>query len=165
MLPCKQILVPTDFSKPSYKAVAAAGELALHFSSTLWVVHVIPPIPIPHGTIPAMPPGGAQPELHPGFDIVAYREELETSAMESLKEVIKQRVRPPVKAAHPLVLWGDAAPQITSCADEKEIDLIVIATHGRTGWRRLAFGSVAEKVVRLASCPVLTIHQKSEEEE
>jgi nucleotide-binding universal stress UspA family protein len=97
--------------------------------------------------------------LHPGFDVVSYEKQLEASAVESLEEVIKQRVRPPVKAVHPTVLRGDAAPQIASFAAKKKLDLIVIATHGRTGWRRLAFGSVAEKVVRLAPCPVLTIQK------
>jgi len=159
MLPCKRILVPTDFSSPSYEAVKAAGELALHFSSTLWIVHVIPPVPIPHGTIPGIASSRVKPEVGPGFDILSYEQELEASAMESLQEVIKQRVRPPVLAAHPTVLRGDAPAMIASFAAENEIDLIVIATHGRTGWRRLAFGSVAEKVVRVAPCPVLTIRE------
>jgi nucleotide-binding universal stress UspA family protein len=55
------------------------------------------------------------------------------------------------------VTTGEAAPEILRMAQKEQVDLIVIATHGLTGWRRLVFGSVAEKVVRQASCPVLTI--------
>jgi nucleotide-binding universal stress UspA family protein len=52
---------------------------------------------------------------------------------------------------------GDPANEIVCIAEQEQIDLIVIATFGKTGWRRFAFGSVTEKVVRLASCPVLTV--------
>jgi len=52
---------------------------------------------------------------------------------------------------------GDAAGEIVRVAEEQRMDLIVIATFGKTGWRRLAFGSVTEKVVRLAPCPVLVV--------
>lgn len=51
---------------------------------------------------------------------------------------------------------GDAASEIVRIAEEENVDMIVIATYGMTGWRRVAFGSVAERVVRLAKCPVLT---------
>ena len=56
-----------------------------------------------------------------------------------------------------IVVIGDAATAIVETAEREQVDLIVIATYGKTGWRRLAFGSVTEKVVRLATCPVLTI--------
>ena len=56
-----------------------------------------------------------------------------------------------------LVTTGEAAPEILRIAQKEHVDLIVIASHGLTGWRRLVFGSVAEKVVRQATCPVLTI--------
>ena len=52
---------------------------------------------------------------------------------------------------------GEAAPEILRIAQEEHVDLIVIASHGETGWRRLVHGSVAEKIVRQAPCPVLTI--------
>jgi universal stress protein A len=55
------------------------------------------------------------------------------------------------------VTTGEAAPEILRIADKEQVGLIVIASHGLTGWRRLVFGSVAEKVVRQAPCPVLTI--------
>ncbi len=56
-----------------------------------------------------------------------------------------------------LITRGDPASEIVKIAKQKAADIIVIATHGKTGWRHLAFGSVAEKVVRTASCPVLSI--------
>jgi len=56
-----------------------------------------------------------------------------------------------------LITRGDPASEIVKIAKRKAVDIIVIATHGKTGWRHLAFGSVAEKVVRTASCPVLSI--------
>jgi len=56
-----------------------------------------------------------------------------------------------------LVTTGEAAPEILRIAQQERADLIVIASHGLTGWRRLVHGSVAEKVVRQATCPVLTI--------
>jgi nucleotide-binding universal stress UspA family protein len=58
---------------------------------------------------------------------------------------------------HPIVAYGSPADEIVRIANEENIDLIVIATHGRTGWRHLVSGSVTEKVVRIASHPVLTI--------
>jgi len=56
-----------------------------------------------------------------------------------------------------IVVLGGAADEIIRISGEEKVDLIVIATHGQTGWRHMVFGSVAEKVVRLAPCPVLTV--------
>ncbi|HUV14514.1 MAG TPA: universal stress protein, partial [Acidobacteriota bacterium] len=56
-----------------------------------------------------------------------------------------------------MVSYGDPAKEIVRIAEEESVDLIVIATHGLTGWQHLVFGSVAEKVVRTAKCPVLTV--------
>jgi nucleotide-binding universal stress UspA family protein len=61
------------------------------------------------------------------------------------------------------VVWGEPSEEIIAYQRDKGIDLIVIATHGRRGWQRFMFGSVAEKVVRMASCPVLTIHAPQSE--
>ena len=58
-----------------------------------------------------------------------------------------------------IVLQGKPADEIVKLADEKNADLIVIATHGESGWQRFLFGSVTEKVVRTTSRPVLTVHQ------
>jgi universal stress protein A len=157
MLPFKRILCPTDFSEPSYEALRVASELALHFSSELLVLHVVPPIPT--ANVPPPPPVTAVPM---GFNISAYRQELEELSKRSLQEVVEQRVAKELNV-HPIVVEGEAADQIIDAVNKQKIDLIIIATHGRTGWRRFIFGSVAEKVVRLAPCPVLTIQPPHEE--
>jgi nucleotide-binding universal stress UspA family protein len=56
---------------------------------------------------------------------------------------------------------GNAAAEIVRIADREQVDVIVIATYGKTGWRRLVLGSVAEKVVRLATCPVVTVRART----
>jgi nucleotide-binding universal stress UspA family protein len=77
--------------------------------------------------------------------------------------VMQERISDEVKVST-MVKLGSAADQIVSTAATEKFDLIVIATHGLTGWRRFVFGSVAEKVVRLAECPVLTIQQPKQTE-
>lgn len=109
-------------------------------------MHVVPPVPV----IPAEPAGAA-------FNVPAYQQELIGSSKKELDAVVEQRI-PKELRVRPIVLQGNAADEIVRIADEEKVGLIVMATHGQTGWRRLVFGSVAEKVVRLAACPVLTVH-------
>ena len=148
MLPFLKILYPTDFSEPSYEALKAANELALHFSAELCLVHVV------------SPDVQTSPDLA-GSGLVL--QEIEMLAENSLQEVVKQRVPKELHTSQ-IVVLGEAADEIIRISEETKADIIVIATHGQTGWRRFVFGSVAEKVVRLAPCPVLTIrapHQES----
>jgi universal stress protein A len=154
LLPFKKILCPTDFSEPSLKALQYGMELALHFAAELHIVHVIAPVP-PQYPYPT-------PPFISGYDLAAYQQELAVSAENALKELVAQKVSPQVRTLI-TVVSGDAATEIVRLAREKEVDLIVIATHGQTGWRHLVFGSVARKVVRLAQCPVLTIRTPREE--
>ena len=145
MLPFKKILCPTDFSEPSYEAIKAAGELAYHFGSELCIIHVVSPVPLM--------PMGVEPTA---FNVILYEEELMVSSKKSLEEVLNHLETKEVKARL-IAVRGDAVDEIVRIADEEKIDLIVIATRGRTGLDRLIFGSVTEKVVRLAKCPVLTV--------
>ena len=145
MLPIRKILCPTDFSEPSYEALKAAEELTLYFSAELYLVNVVNPIPAATTTSDAM-----------SFNVSLYQQELEKSAQKSLQELIDKRVSKKLRV-HPIVAYGSPADEIVRIANEENIDLIVIATHGRTGWRHLVSGSVTEKVVRIASHPVLTI--------
>jgi nucleotide-binding universal stress UspA family protein len=149
MLPFKKILYPTDFSEPSYEALKAANELALHFFAELWLVHVV------------SPDVQTSPDLA-GSGLVL--QEIETLAENSLQEVVKQKVSKELHTRQ-IVVLGEAANEIIRISQETKADIIVIATHGQTGWRRFVFGSVAEKVVRLALCPVLTIQAPHEEGE
>ncbi|MBN1572818.1 MAG: universal stress protein [Deltaproteobacteria bacterium] len=151
MLPVKKILCPVDFSEPSYEALKVAEEISTHFSSELNIVHVVREISSSlYG-----------PEFS-DFDVDSYQEELEESAKNKLSEVVKERL-PMDLSVKQITLKGKAADQIVNLSDKDDIDLIVIATHGQTGWRHFVFGSVTEKVVRLARCPVLTIHAPREE--
>jgi nucleotide-binding universal stress UspA family protein len=149
MLTFKKILCPTDFSESSYEAIKTAGEIAFHFGSELYVLHVVSPVPVV--------PLGAEPSA---FNVSLYEQELETSSKKSLEEIIHQLEWKDLKVRL-IVLRGNAADEIVRIAQEENVDLIVIATRGRTGLDRFIFGSVAEKVVRLARCPVLTITSQS----
>jgi nucleotide-binding universal stress UspA family protein len=151
MLPFKKILCPTDFSEPSYEALKAANELALHFSTELYLVHVISPAPIAEASTD-----------YSGTPDLSVLEEMETSAKNLLQRIVKRRV-PKELHTHQIIVLGGAADEIIRIGEKEKVDLIVIATHGQTGWRHLVFGSVAERVVRLAPCPVLTIRVPHEE--
>lgn len=144
MIPPKKILCPTDFSGPSYEGLTAAKEFAVHFSAELTLLHVIlPPLPV-------TAEGGA-----PVFDYAGYLHEMTSSAERELA-ALADKV-PGGIGVTTRVIEGNPADQIVDFAKENETDMIVMATHGLTGWRRFIFGSVAEKVVRLSRCPVLTI--------
>ncbi len=143
MLPFKKILAPTDFSEASIRAIEQAAELAKFFAGELCLVHVVEPMP------------ATSPEFDYGFDVTGYEPGLYSSAEERLQEVL-ERVPKEIKA-RAVIRYGDASREVVRIAREEEVQLIVIATHGLTGWRHLVFGSVAEKVVRLAQCPVLTL--------
>jgi nucleotide-binding universal stress UspA family protein len=145
VLPFKRILCPTDFSEPACKAIVAATEMAEASGSELILLHVVAPIPALDN------PSGA-----PAFDLAGYQDELVRSAQRALEERRRRRVPESVRS-RAIVTIGDAAHEVTRIAAEEDVDLIVIATHGHTGWRERLFGSVAGRVVRLAHCPVMTI--------
>lgn len=152
MLPFKKILWPTDFSEPSFEALEAANELAMRFSAELYVVHVVSSLPVvPYPSGPT------------SFNVSLYEEQLLESAKTSVNDIIEKKIPGDIKT-HSIVTSGLVADEIVHEAEKQKIDLIVTATHGETGWRRFVFGSVAEKVVRTASCPVLTIHAPKEED-
>ena len=140
MLPFKKILCPTDFSEPACRAIVAAGEIAEHFKAELILVHVVGLIPVLES------PGGA-----PGFDIATYQAELMKSAQRSLDERRALRV-PASVPTRTMVTLGDAAHELARIAEDEGVDLIVVASHGKSGRRLRLFGSVAEKVVRVAHC-------------
>jgi nucleotide-binding universal stress UspA family protein len=151
MLLFSRILWPTDFSDASYEALQMAEELASCFGAELILLHVVHPIAV----VPSPAPGQ--------FNGPAYQRALEANALKTLQDIAKNKVSDHVKVRSG-VLMGSAANAIVDSAAEEEADLIVIATNGETGLQRFVFGSVAEKVVRLATCPVLTIRPASENE-
>ena len=155
MLPLKKILCPTDFSEPALEALKLASELAQHFSAVLLVVNIVPPIPVP--TRPIAGATLAEPDLSPAFDVTSYLMELTNAAREELQKLLNDHVPQGISVQF-TVSSGEPDLEITKIAKEEKADLIVIATHGQRGWRRFLFGSVAEKVVRLAEGPVLVVH-------
>ncbi|MGH9825395.1 MAG: universal stress protein, partial [Blastocatellia bacterium] len=134
---------PTDFSESSLEGLKYAVDLAGQFGSKLCLVHVIP-------VIPPLPPN---PNFV--FEVPEYARALESEADRKLEELAEKQI-PKGLNTKVLVGHGDAGPEIVRIAEEEAADLIVIATHGLTGLRHLVFGSVAEKVVRLAKCHVLS---------
>ncbi len=151
MFPFKTILCPTDFSEPSREALQIAEKFARHFSAKIHLVHVITPVPL------AVPTTGAV-----AIDFPAYQKEMEKSARESLEKTVVEAFGEDADV-ETSVLVGEAADEIVRFADEKGLDLILLATHGYTGWRHLVFGSVAEKVIRLSKKPVLTIREPEDD--
>ena len=142
-----RILVPMDFGDPSHAAFEYAKDLAASYGTSLHLVHVLED-PIVTGAF------GAEtyvPES-PGT-VAALRADAESRLDEFQAEAHHAGLRVTSE-----VLNGPAAPTIVKAAGELAIDLIVMGTHGRTGIRHAVMGSIAERVVRLAPCPVLTVH-------
>jgi nucleotide-binding universal stress UspA family protein len=138
MLAIKTILHPTDFSERSAFAFRMACALARDYGAQLVVLHVAePPRPIAFEGV-AVPP--------PVVDMKQLRDRLQQLRPEDPKVSVEHRL-----------IEGDAPSEILRVAGETRCDVIVMGTHGRTGLGRLLMGSVAEQVVRKASCPVLTV--------
>lgn len=147
MLSFRKILCPTDFSDPSYRALATADELARRYQAELHVLHVVMPVPLVE-----LPPGSGTV----AFDVKKYEADMLAVFGNTLEEALSKYVKPDVEV-HRYVEMGDPAHEIVVLAEKIKPDVIVIATHGRTGLKRFIFGSVAEAVVRRAPCAVLTI--------
>src|SRR6266511_5710538 len=138
----RQILAPTDFSEFSKQAVQCAYELAQKFGAKLLLLHVVelPPYPI-DGFVPAR---------------TGLLEDLQRQASLDLAQVLLEAQGATVEIRRQVVV-GIPYRTIVEVAAAEKVDLIVMATHGRTGLSHLVMGSVAERVVRTAPCPVLTI--------
>jgi nucleotide-binding universal stress UspA family protein len=146
MLEIKKILCPLDYSEPSLEALKEACDWAQHFNAELLVVHVVPAI---------------QPVLYEVpiavVNLMAADEERRELDLKRLKDVVAESVPAGVPVTCE-VLTGDPACEVVEAARRHEVDLLVLSTHGYTGWRHLVFGSIAEAIVRTATCPVLTHH-------
>jgi nucleotide-binding universal stress UspA family protein len=151
MLPPKLIMSPIDFSEHSDHALKAATDMASSFGSELCLVHVVP-------AIPKLPSASAF------FREREYEEELHKDAQKRLDDMVRAIGDRELKARTVVGTGNDVSMELLRIAELNGVDLIVIATHGMTGWHKLAFGSVAEKVVRLARCPVLVLRAQSEAE-
>ncbi len=146
MLPFKKILCPTDFSAPSCEAASAASEMARTFSAALVLVHVVEPLPAAAAAASGYP-----------IDVEALEKSLVEHAQARLHDFARRHIAKGITTTVRAVR-GSVAPTILEVAEEEAVDLIVIATHGETGLRHVLLGSIAERVVRSAICPVLTVH-------
>jgi nucleotide-binding universal stress UspA family protein len=146
----KCILVPIDFSPLSKKALQYALRFAEEFRAGLTLLHVIEP-DVP----PAFDGLMIAPPISPGGN--------RTKCANRLKVLASSMAIRATNYVQSTVRTGLAAYEIVEAAKEFDIDLIVIATHGYTGWKHLAIGSTAERVVRAAPCPVLVVREKEHE--
>ena len=146
----RRILVPIDFSETSSRALDLALELGGPLRAEMVLLHVIEPLQL------ASAPELYAPAPGPMMEVLAEQERL---AHEELAKIAK-RVRAKRIGVHSLVVSGTPYDRIVEAADHLRVDLVVMGTQGRTGLSHLLVGSVAEKVVRLATCPVLTVGKR-----
>ena len=139
----RQILCAVDFSEHSTHALEQATRLARWYGARLAVLHVRPTV-VPH---PDMPAGGAVAPW-----LVAELEELRQRVMATCGPATAAGV-----TVEPLTTAGEPVHDILACAETLPADLIVLGTHGLSGFQHLVLGSVTEKVLRKAACPVLTV--------
>jgi len=140
----KHILVPVDFSEHAQQALAYAKQIAAAYGARLQLLHVVEQV------------------IHPacymatGPSVLVFQPELRDRAKLEIKKLLRETKGPEVMAdIH--VIEGYAARDILNFAESHDSDLIVIATHGRRGLEHMLLGSVTEKVVRRAPCPVFTV--------
>lgn len=145
MINLKRILHPTDFSENSSKALEYAAAFASHFDAEVHLLHVMADPILTMSTSFA----GYLPE---GY-FVEMRKDAEKRLADMAAEEPLQSIRSVQK-----VVDGSAFSEIIRFARDNTIDMIILGTHGHSGLMHLLMGSVAENVVRKASCPVLTVH-------
>jgi nucleotide-binding universal stress UspA family protein len=137
------ILVPIDFSENSKKALRYAIPLAEKFGASVTLINIIEPTVFPSDF---------------GFGQMSFpdvEQELVTKSKTELDEIVSGlSTTAPVAT---VVKTGIPFVEVTSYADEEKVDLIIVATHGRTGVEHILFGSTAEKIIRKAPCPALVV--------
>lgn len=151
MIDLHRILVPTDFSKFSQHALTYAAAFAEKFGAELYLLHVVQDLAL---VIPEIIP--VEPPLTPSVA------QLTTAVQSAFDRVIEEN-RLPAAIIHREVREGTPFYEIIQYAREAAIDLIVMGTHGHSGLAHVLLGSVTEKVVRKAPCPVLTVRHPEHE--
>lgn len=144
MRPFEKILVPTDFSAHSIEAIRTAADIAARYDATITLVHAFTPVayPLPEGFV--LLTAAQMAELQTDFDrlLACAKREAEAAGARRVSTV---------------QLMGSPEVEIAQYARDHAVDLIVMGTHGRTGIPHALLGSVAERVLRRASCPVLCV--------
>ena len=147
MIVLKQILVATDYSESAAVALAYGRDLARTFNARLHVFHAVEDVMLRYS-----------PEV--GFASPDLQKSLEAAAARDLEKLITDDDRRTL-AIVPVIRKAASIPAaIVDYAKANAIDLIITGTHGRGAVKHLLMGSVAERVVRTAGCPVLTVHAK-----
>ena len=136
-------LLPIDFSPSSEAALEMAADLAKHFHAELHLVNVIPIFPTT--TLPDLVPEGE------------FIQEARAFAEQHLAKCRAALGARGVRATSSVEVGNDVAGNIMEVVEHEHIDLVVISTHGISGWHPLVFGSIAEKVVKLVQCPLLLL--------
>lgn len=145
MINLRTILVPSDFSECSDEAVQYGLELAHRFGASLHLLHVV--------ADPAAQPWGAEAFSMPVLEVVeAWQKQAEERLQAAVPDADRDRVTVVSVVATPCA-------EILAYAAAHAVDLIVMGTHGRSGISHLLLGSIAERVVRRAPCPVLTVRR------
>ena len=143
-----RILVPVDLSDGSQALIDYAIQFAKPFNATLQVVHAWEP------------PQYVAPDLlvaAPGWNSQSLEKVAVDAATKELSELAAKNKNAGVPIEHRVIV-GEAASTVLRTAEEGKVDLIIMGTHGRRGLPRLLMGSVAQKIVARAHCPVLTLH-------
>jgi nucleotide-binding universal stress UspA family protein len=145
-LEINKILVPIDFSNYSKGALKYAVNFAKRFNAEMYLIYVVEPVIYP-------------PDFSMGqIAIPSVNAEWDERAKDELQKLAKTDIPNDVKV-ETIIKTGKPFLEIIETASEKDIDLIIIATHGHSGVEHILFGSTAEKVVRKAPCPVLTLRE------
>ena len=145
----RRILTPIDFSPASKNAIKYAFRFAEDFGAELTLLHVLEPSSsVCFDAIP-----GALPFCEMDF----------STAEKNLRSAVASARKGKNRRPHWKIRVGVPSHEIVEAAREGDIDLIVIATHGYTGWKHFCIGSTAERVVRAAPCPVLVVREKEQE--
>ena len=138
-----KILLPIDFSPSSQVALEMAADLAQHFHAELHLVNVIPFFPTT-----------TLPDLIPETEFI---QEARTFAERHLAKCHAALATRGIKSTSSVEVGNDIAGNIMEVVEREHIDMVVISTHGISGWHPLVFGSIAEKVVKLVQCPLLLL--------
>ena len=138
-----KILVPVDFSSSSDAALETASDLAQHFHAELYLLNVIPMLPMGTKTV--------------SFPEVEYLHKAEGNAERQLATCDAALVSKGIKASSSIEIGNDVVGNIMLVIEREHIDMVVLSTHGISGWRPLVFGSIAEKVVKQVQCPLLLL--------
>ncbi len=142
-LPKQKVIVPTDFSEESFRAL----DVALELSTGPEAIHVLHVLPI----------------LEPAAPGVLWTTIDEPARQRHAEEALRKRLQEPrYGGVQVVVRFGDPGREITDYAEEIGAELIVMPSHGATGLKRLLIGSVAERTVRLATCAVLVLRPDQE---